>query len=182
MGLDVGTKRIGVSLSDALGFTAQPYETIPRQPEENAIAAIKKICTENNVKKIVIGLPKMMNGTIGEQAEDCIKFSDLLKSDFEIIFEDERLTSRQAEKILALQGKKFGLCVSFGDYKESFELHSRIGFSVDSLLAPFQATFRLVSGTYIGHFATFRAMRNISDEDIAKQVIQYKQFLENIEH
>lgn len=81
-----------------------------------------------------------------------------------------------------LQGKKFGLCVSFGDYKESFELHSRIGFSVDSLLAPFQATFRLVSGTYIGHFATFRAMRNISDEDIAKQVIQYKQFLENIEH
>ena len=107
MGLDVGTKRIGVSLSDALGFTAQPYETIPRQPEENAIAAIKKICTENNVKKIEIGLPKMMNGTIGEQAEDCIKFSDLLKSDFEIIFEDERLTSRQAEKILALQGKKY---------------------------------------------------------------------------
>ena len=48
-----------------------------------------------------------MNGTIGEQAEDCMQFSNLLKSDFEIVFEDERLTSRQAENILALQGKKY---------------------------------------------------------------------------
>lgn len=107
MGLDVGKKRIGISLSDPLGYTAQPCETIKREPEQNAIKKIKEICKENNVQKIVVGLPKNMNGTIGPQAEDCIQFADLLKSDFEIIFEDERLTSHQAEGILALQGKKY---------------------------------------------------------------------------
>lgn len=107
MGLDVGTKRIGISLSDPLGYTAQPYDTIQRQPENLAIETIKKICKDNNIKEIVIGLPKNMNGTIGEQAQDCIKFSDLLKNEFQIIMEDERLTSRQAENILALQGKKY---------------------------------------------------------------------------
>lgn len=107
MGLDVGKKRIGVSLSDPLGYTAQPYETILRQPEQTAIETLKKVCAENNVKTIVVGLPKNMNGTIGVQAEDCMHFADLLKSDFEIIFEDERLTSHQAESILALQGKKY---------------------------------------------------------------------------
>lgn len=105
MGLDVGTKRIGIALS--VLFTAQPCETIERQPEAKSVEKIKEICKENGVEKIVIGLPKNMNGTIGVQAEDCIKFADLLKNDFEIIFEDERLTSRQAENILALQGKKY---------------------------------------------------------------------------
>lgn len=107
MGLDVGKKRIGIALSDALGYTAQPCETIQRQPEENAIQKIKEICNNNEVKTIVVGLPKNMNGTIGEQAEDCMSFADLLKSEFEIVFEDERLTSRQAEGILAAQGKKY---------------------------------------------------------------------------
>ncbi len=107
MGLDVGKKRIGIALSDALGYTAQPCETIQRQPEENAIQKIKEICKNNEVKTIVVGLPKNMNGTIGEQAEDCMSFADLLKSEFEIVFEDERLTSRQAEGILAAQGKKY---------------------------------------------------------------------------
>lgn len=105
MGLDVGTKRIGIALS--VLFSAQPCETIERQPEAKAIEKIKLICKENNVEKIIIGLPKNMNGTIGTQAEDCIKFADLLNNDFEIIFEDERLTSRQAENALALQGKKY---------------------------------------------------------------------------
>ena len=107
MGLDVGKKRIGIALSDALGYTAQPCETILRQPEQAAVDKIKSICSENNVKTIVVGLPKNMNGTIGEQAEDCMQFAGLLKLDFEIVFEDERLTSRQAENILALQGKKY---------------------------------------------------------------------------
>lgn len=105
MGLDVGTKRIGIALS--VLSTAQPCETIARQPQDAAIEKIISICKENSVNKIVVGLPKNMNGTIGTQAEDCIKFANLLKNDFEIIFEDERLTSRQAENILALQGKKY---------------------------------------------------------------------------
>ena len=107
IGLDVGKKRIGISMSDALLFTAQPLETIDRLPENKAIEKIKKICNDNSVEKIVVGLPKNMNNTIGEQAQDCMEFSKKLSEEFEIIFEDERLTSRQAEQILALQGKKY---------------------------------------------------------------------------
>ena len=110
MGLDVGTKRIGIALSDFLLLTAQPHETILREPEDVSLAKIKEICQQNSVNKIVVGLPKNMNGTIGTQAEDCMKFADMLKKilpDVEFIFEDERLSSRQAENILALQGKKY---------------------------------------------------------------------------
>lgn len=110
MGLDIGTKRIGIALSDFLFLTAQPCETINREPEDKAIEKITDICTQNNVQKIVVGLPKNMNGTIGEQAHDCENFANLIKlniPDCEIIFEDERLTSRQAENILAMQGKKY---------------------------------------------------------------------------
>ena len=110
MGLDVGTKRIGIALSDFLLLTAQPCETIDRQPEEKAVEKIEKICKQNSVTKIVIGLPKNMNGTEGVQAEDCKNFQEQLKEkmpDMEYIYEDERLTSRQAEGILALQGKKY---------------------------------------------------------------------------
>ncbi len=110
MGLDIGTKRIGIALSDFLLLTAQPLETISREPETKAVEKIADICAQNNVEKIVAGLPKNMNGTIGAQAQDCENFVNLLKikiPDMEIIFEDERLTSRQAENILALQGKKY---------------------------------------------------------------------------
>lgn len=110
MGLDVGTKRIGIALSDFLLLTAQPCETINREPENASVDKIAQLCNENSVKKIVVGLPKNMNGTTGPQAQDCEKFSNLLKlkmPECEIIFEDERLTSRQAENILALQGKKY---------------------------------------------------------------------------
>lgn len=110
MGLDVGTKRIGIALSDFLQITAQPCETINREPEEKAIEKIELLCKQNNVNKIIIGLPKNMNGTLGTQAEDCEKFANLIKqkiTNLEIAFEDERLTSKQAENILALQGKKY---------------------------------------------------------------------------
>lgn len=110
MGLDVGTKRIGIALSDFLLLTAQPCKTINREPEKTAVDNISKLCKENNVTKIIIGLPKNMNGTVGKQAKDCENFANLLKINIpqcEIIFEDERLTSRQAENILAMQGKKY---------------------------------------------------------------------------
>ena len=110
MGLDVGTKRIGIAMSDFLLLTAQPAETIQREPEQNAVEKIAQLCRSNKVKKIVIGLPKHMNGTLGEQAQDCMDFADMLKKklpDIEYIFEDERLSSRQAENILAMQGKKY---------------------------------------------------------------------------
>ena len=107
IGLDIGKKRIGISISDIMGLIAHPVETIQREPENLAIEKIKKICKENNVKKIVAGLPKNMNNTIGEQAQDCIDFANKFKDEYEIIFEDERLTSKQAEYILAQTGRKY---------------------------------------------------------------------------
>ena len=79
MGLDVGTKRIGIALSDFLLITAQPCETINREPEEKSVEKIVQLCAQNCVKKIVIGLPKNMNGTVGSQAQDCENFANLLK-------------------------------------------------------------------------------------------------------
>ena len=99
MALDVGTKRIGVALSDYLHVIAIPNICIQRKPEEKAIEEIVKIAKENNVEKIVVGLPKNMDGTIGDQAKDCIEFSQKIVG-FDIILEDERLTSEEAEERL----------------------------------------------------------------------------------
>ncbi|MCD7780145.1 MAG: Holliday junction resolvase RuvX [Candidatus Gastranaerophilales bacterium] len=107
LGLDIGKKRIGIALSDIMGLIAHPVETIDREPENKAIEKIKQICKSNNVKIIVAGLPKNMNNTLGEQAQDCINFANKFKDEYEIIFEDERLTSRQAEFILSQTGRKY---------------------------------------------------------------------------
>lgn len=100
MALDIGTKRIGIALSDFLHIIAAGHSFIPRQPEKEAIETIKKIAVENKVNKIVIGVPINMDGTQGAQAQDCLEFAQNFKNDFEIIFEDERLTSEQAEENL----------------------------------------------------------------------------------
>ena len=107
LGLDIGKKRIGISMSDAMGMIAHPVETILREPENQAIEKIKQICRENSIKTIVAGLPKNMNNTIGEQAQDCMDFSKNFKSDYEIVFEDQRLTSKQAEYFLAQTRRKY---------------------------------------------------------------------------
>lgn len=99
MALDVGTKRIGIALSDYLQVIAIPHSYISRQPESDAIESIYKIAKENRVEKIVIGLPKNMDDTIGAQAQDCIDFSQKILG-FDIILEDERLTSEEAESRL----------------------------------------------------------------------------------
>ena len=96
MALDVGTKRIGIALSDYLQVIAIPHSFISRNPEKNAIEEITKIANENRVEKIVIGLPKNMDDSIGFQAQDCIDFSHKILG-FDIILEDERLTSEEAE-------------------------------------------------------------------------------------
>lgn len=99
MALDVGTKRIGIALSDYLLMLANGHSYISREPEEKALETIYKIARENNVKQIVVGLPLNMDGTKGFQAEDCEKFVTKIK-DYDIIFEDERLTSDTAEENL----------------------------------------------------------------------------------
>ncbi len=99
MALDIGTKRIGIALSDYLLMLANGHSCIERNPEDKAIETILKIAKENNVKKIVAGVPLNMDGTKGSQADDCINFTQKLTS-YEIIYEDERLTSETAEENL----------------------------------------------------------------------------------
>ena len=99
MALDVGTKRIGVALSDYLQVIANPCTCIQREPEQKAIEEITKIAKENRVEKIVVCVPYNMDGTLGFQGENCIEFSQKLIG-FDIILEDERLTSEEAEERL----------------------------------------------------------------------------------
>ena len=99
MCLDVGTKRIGVALSDYLHILANGECCIEREPEKLAIEKIKKIAKENRVETIIIGIPVNMDGTYGFQAENCKDFAGKIQG-FDIVFEDERLTSAQAEENL----------------------------------------------------------------------------------
>ena len=99
MALDIGTKRIGIALSDYLHVLANGHSCIQRKPEDKAIEQILKTAKENNVEKIVAGIPLNMDGTKGFQAKDCIDFVSKIEG-YEIIFEDERLTSNAAEENL----------------------------------------------------------------------------------
>ncbi|NLV88511.1 MAG: Holliday junction resolvase RuvX [Tissierellia bacterium] len=102
MGLDVGDKTIGVAISDLLQITAQGLTTIKRESNEKDLNRLEAIIKEYNIKKIVIGLPKNMNNTIGPQGEKVIKFAERIKNKLkvEVIYEDERLTTVAAERLL----------------------------------------------------------------------------------
>ena len=102
MGLDIGDKTIGVAVSDLMGLTAQGVTTIKRVGKKKDIEAIKQIIAEKQVNKIVSGLPKNMNGTVGTQGEKVQKFCELLKEEtnLPIEFWDERLSTVAAERSL----------------------------------------------------------------------------------
>lgn len=102
MGLDIGDKTIGVAVSDIMGLTAQGVTTIKRVGKKKDIEEIKKIVLEKQVNKIVSGLPKNMNGTIGTQGEKVQKFCELLKQEINLPIEfwDERLSTVAAERSL----------------------------------------------------------------------------------
>jgi putative Holliday junction resolvase len=102
LGLDVGSKTIGVALSDPLGFTAQGIDTIRRTSIKKDIDLIVDYYKKYSATAIVIGMPKNMDGTIGFQGESVIKFSETLKKelDAEIIFWDERLTTVAAHNAM----------------------------------------------------------------------------------
>ena len=102
IGLDVGDKTIGVALSDLLQLTAQGLTTIRRESKVKDYAALKEIIDEYDIKKVVVGLPKNMNNTIGPQGEKTMKFAEKIKNKFnvEIIYVDERMTTMSAEKML----------------------------------------------------------------------------------
>ena len=105
MGLDYGSKTVGVAISDALLLTAQGIETIERKEENKlrkTLARIEVLIKEYEVDKIVLGLPLNMNDTIGERAEKTLEFKAMLerRTGLEVIMCDERLTTVEAEQIL----------------------------------------------------------------------------------
>ena len=102
MALDVGTKRIGVAMSDELFLTAQGADTIYRVSLQADLAKIKKVAEDNGVCEIVLGLPINMNGTQGPKAREILEFMDNLVKVVAIPVTtwDERLTTVQAENVL----------------------------------------------------------------------------------
>lgn len=102
MGLDVGEKTIGVALSDELGMTAQPYQTIKRRGETQDLRAIRSILEERGVSAVIVGLPKNMDGTLGVQAHRVVAFARKIQSELNVpvVHWDERLSTVAAERVL----------------------------------------------------------------------------------
>lgn len=105
LGLDYGTKTVGVAVSDALGLTAQPLETITRK-EENKLrktcARIEALIKKYDIKLIVMGYPKHMNNEAGDRCEQTENFKAMLerRTGLPVVLEDERLTTVSAEQVL----------------------------------------------------------------------------------
>ena len=109
MGLDYGTKTVGVAVSDPLGITAQAVETVTRKDENKlrkTLARIESLATEYGVEKFVIGFPKHMNNDIGERAENAQEFRDMMKrrNGSEIEMWDASITTVEAERTLMESG------------------------------------------------------------------------------
>ena len=109
MGLDFGSKTVGVAVSDGLGLTAQGVEIIRRTSENKlrqTLARIESLIGEYEVGKIVLGFPKNMNNTIGERAEKTLAFKEMLerRTGLPIVMWDERLTTVAADRVLIEAG------------------------------------------------------------------------------
>ena len=109
MGLDYGSKTVGVAVSDALLLTAQNIETICREQENKlrrTLARIQELCLEYEVEKIVLGFPKNMNNTTGDRAEKSLEFAEMLKkrTGLPVVMWDERLTTVAAKQVLMESG------------------------------------------------------------------------------
>lgn len=102
MALDVGTKRIGIALSDDLGMTAQGHSVLECKSRSQDFQAIHDLCREYQVMRIVVGLPLNMNGTVGPKALEVQEFAAGLGActALEIVFWDERLSTVSAERTL----------------------------------------------------------------------------------
>ena len=105
LGLDYGSKTVGVAVSDPLGLTAQGVETVWRKQENKlrrTLARIEEIISEYQVTEIVLGYPKNMNNTVGERAEKSLEFKEMLerRTGLPVVMWDERLTTVEANRTL----------------------------------------------------------------------------------
>ena len=111
MGLDYGSKTVGVAISDDLLITAQPVETIQRNSENKlrrTLARIEELILANHVEKIVLGLPLLPDGSEGERAEKTLEFKSMLakRTGLEVILVDERFTTDASNEELKEMGIK----------------------------------------------------------------------------
>ena len=106
LGIDFGHARIGVAVSDELGMLAHPVETIPARGD--AARRIAEIVREKNAERVVIGLPRHMNGSVGEAARDALAFAEKLRTVLpcEVVTWDERLSTMAANRALRDSGQK----------------------------------------------------------------------------
>ena len=109
MGLDYGSKTVGVAVSDALMMTAQPLETVTRESENKlrkTLARIAELAKERQVDLFVLGRPLHMGGNAGERVTKCEAFRELLekRTGIPVVWQDERLTTVEADEILAESG------------------------------------------------------------------------------
>lgn len=103
LGLDLGTKTLGLAISDELGLIATSYKILRHDEDYDSLIPLLKVeIEEKNIKELVLGLPKNMNNTIGERGEIALQFKEKLEKEIglPVHMEDERLTTRQAENIL----------------------------------------------------------------------------------
>jgi len=100
--LDIGDKRIGVALSDTLGILASPLTIIDRKEEKQDIEAIINIVNQHQVKQVIVGLPRSLDGSIGGQAEKVIAFINYFRkyTQVPVEFRDERLTTVSARRLM----------------------------------------------------------------------------------
>ena len=102
LGLDLGTKSLGLALSDRTGLIASFYKNISYTDEDKLLEEIKDIVEKEHVEKLVLGLPKNMDNSLGWRSTETIEFKEKLEKmlDKEVILEDERLTTKIAENML----------------------------------------------------------------------------------
>ncbi|MFC1974587.1 Holliday junction resolvase RuvX [Chloroflexota bacterium] len=108
LGLDVGDKRIGVALSDPGGILASPLTIINREDDRADIEAITSIINQHEVGQIVVGLPRSMDGSLGQQAEKVETFTQKLRdcTEVPVTFRDERLTTVLARRLMQAASTK----------------------------------------------------------------------------
>ncbi len=106
LGIDYGEKRIGLALSDPLGFTAQGLKTLHRQNKEQVLRDLAVLCRENGVGEAVIGLPINMDGSVGPKAKEVLDLIPKMEAVLKIPVKawDERLTSKQAGRLMIEEG------------------------------------------------------------------------------
>ena len=109
LGLDFGSKTVGVAVSDPLGITAQPVEIVRRKSESKlrqTLARIEELAKEYRAESFVLGLPKNMNNTMGERAEKSLAFKEMLekRTGLPVVMWDERLTTVSANRVLMETG------------------------------------------------------------------------------